>query len=254
MTIHLLQVAFRSKIKVFLTTNSMTYTIREEWNCTITTATSTINMLIDRWNSFAAKEADAIRELQNLEPGARTTELELLRARILNDLPDVTPSNIIDDGLMNNSSEPYRNYIANESNIWITKAIENTLHTNKDKYVTMLNELLKDRQKQAHLGKYLFESRTFDITATPADGNAANVHLSIDLEAKVIIDADSRKANIDNDTVGLTDIGNDIKDTYLTRIKPELEKDLRQYYDAEASNFNNNALGAALRDMQGILH
>ncbi len=232
----------------------MTYTIREEWNTPISSATSTINALMDRWNSFAGKEADAIRELQNLEPSARTTELEQLRARILNDLPDVTPSDIIDDGLMKNSNQPYRTYIEAESNTWITTAIENTLRTNKEKYLTMLNELLKDRQKQAHLGKYLFESGNFDLTATPANGNSADVHLSVDLEAKVIIESDNSKANIETDTVGLTDIGNGIKDTYLNNLKAELEKDLRQYYETEATNFNNNALGAALRDMQSILH
>lgn len=232
----------------------MTYTIREEWNTPISSATTTINALIDRWNSFAGREADAIRELQNLEPSARTTELEQLRAGILNDLPDVTPSAIIDDGLMKNSNQPYRTYVESESNTWITTAIENTLRTNKEKYLTMLNELLKDRQKQAHLGKYLFESRNFDLTATPANGNSADIRLSIDLEAKVIIDSDNSKVNIENDTVGLTDIGNGIKDTYLNNLKAELEKDLRQYYETEATNFNNNALAAALRDMQSILH
>lgn len=232
----------------------MTYAIREEWNLPITSATTTINSLIDRWNSFAGKEADAIRELQNLEPNARTTELEQLRARIQNDLPDVTPSDIIDDGLMKNSNQPYRTYIEAESNIWITRAIENSLRTNRDKYFAMLNSLLQDRQKTAHLGRYLFEAKNFDISATPANGNSADMHLVVDLEAKVIIEADNTKADIEADTVGLTDIGNGIKDTYLNNLKAELEKDIRQSYETEAANFNNNALGAALRDIQSVLH
>lgn len=232
----------------------MTYSIREEWNTPITSAANTINALMERWDSFAGKEADAIRELQNLEPSARTTELEQLRARILNDLPDVTPSAIIDDGLMKNSNQPYRSYIESESNIWINHAIENSLRTNREKYLTMLNSLLQDRQKQAHLGKYLFEAKNFDLQATSLNGNSADIHLSVDLEAKVIIEADNTKADIEADTVGLTDIGNAIKDTYLNSLKAELEQNLRQEYETEATNFTNNALGAALRDMQSLLH
>lgn len=232
----------------------MTYSIREEWNTPITSASGTINALMDRWNSFASREADAIRELQSLEPSARTTELEQLRARILNDLPDATPSAIIDDGLMKNSNQPYRTYIESESIIWLNRAIEDSLRTNREKYQNMLNSLLQDRQKKAHLGRYLFEVKNFDVRATAANGNSADMHLTVDLEAKVIIEADNTKADIDTDTVGLTDLGNGIKDTYLNNLKAEMEKNLRQDYESEAANFNNNALGAALRDMQSVLH
>jgi hypothetical protein len=111
---------------------------------------------VGKWNDFMTKEAEAIREFQALRAEDKGREMEAMRDRIRADLPDVTPSDIIDDGLLRNSSDPYRVYIERESIDWLHQTADTIWRTNKGKYADILRGLLRDRQKQAHLGKYFF--------------------------------------------------------------------------------------------------
>ncbi len=232
----------------------MIFPIGADWTVALPITTSVINNLMDKWAVFMTGEGDAIKELKSLESSAQTTELEQLRAKIANDLPDVSPSAIIDDGLLKNSSDPYRNYIESESKIWLQTAINNTIRSNQEKYSNQLKDRLKDTFTQAHLGKYLFEVKKFTLSAGATNGRSVDVHLAVDLEAKVIMDVDKSKLDIASDTVGLNDSANTVKNSYLGSLKEQFAKDIEVSYESQASTFSNNALSAAFRDLQSLLH
>ncbi len=232
----------------------MTFPIREDWNMALPIATSTIATLLDKWNVFITGEGDAIKELKSLEANAQTAELEQLRGKMANDLPDVTPSSLIDDGLLKNNVDPYRNYIESESKVWIQAAIDNTLRANQEKYSNQLNDLLKDTSKQAHLGKYVFEVKSFALSASPTNGYSVDAHLVVELEAKVIMDVDQSTRDVSADTVGLNDSATDVKTAYIKTLKEQFTKDIEASYESLASAFSNDALSAAFRDLQSLLH
>lgn len=231
----------------------MIFPISETWTMTVPVAQTTVTNLVNQWSVFLINEAPAIRELASLEAGARDVELDRLRSRIAADLPDVTPSDIVDDALLNNSSDPYRRYIERESTGWLHNAVNNVLAGQRGKYQGMLQGIIDGRQRQAHLGRYFFEQRDFNITIDIVDSHTLSVNFVANLEAKVVLDVDQAKVNIDADAVGLAGIATDIKREFLDVLRGALLQDIQNDYNGQVGAFGART-GAAFGDIGAVLH
>ncbi|MBI4836394.1 MAG: hypothetical protein HY817_03995 [Candidatus Abawacabacteria bacterium] len=231
----------------------MNFSLNEVWSVTLPTAQVLLPRWLDRWSSFVRAEGEAIKELKALDSDVRTSEVRTMESRVTDDLPAVSSSDLVENGLLVDSNDPFKRYIEQRSIEWTRAAVDVTVPANKDKYSTWFRDILNDKKKTGHLGTYFFDLSSLELNAENISPQTFTMRLQTVVTAKLETIADRSIQDIDQDSVGLKDAINDIKSAYIARLKGPLVADVDSAYKSRAEDFERTALERVFRDLVGVL-
>lgn len=230
----------------------MLFKYNENYEVELESANLANRKLPDNWQKMIDDHHKEIEEINALEPEHREEIRQSILKTVLAYHPD-SPASEIASGVLNYTSEPYRQYIKEQSKKWTFDSSDLILKKNNERYETEMDDYIEKQTFDTKFGRYYANIKTFDLDTEGSTYNTFTHNHKVNFLGKVRSHLSKEEEVLKDDKVGMQDFLNDQKPEYIKQLHHRTKKDGEDTYSNIVEEFGSRQHFPSIVSVSGIL-